>query len=218
MPRPLRRGAATPTSGGSGSRRSISPPTSALSASNRAIAAHDAHRDPRTSEFSESYLRPNSISSMLDAPIWLEGKMVGVVCNEHVGPSRVWTPEEERFAASVADFASLTLEAHQRFRAEQDLRKRPRRARDAGRAENGAARANERRLPGGNRRAAARPGSPRGAAALRGRPRRLFEDALDRERLGKRASRRLETSASSLPRPLAFTSARTSTTRTKDCR
>ncbi len=89
---------------------------------NRAIAAHDAHRDPRTSEFSESYLRPNSISSMLDAPIWLEGKMVGVVCNEHVGPSRVWTPEEERFAASVADFASLTLEAHQRFRAEQDLR------------------------------------------------------------------------------------------------
>jgi PAS domain S-box-containing protein len=88
----------------------------------RAIAAHDAHADPRTSEFSESYLRPNGITSMLDAPIWLEGRMVGVVCNEHVGPARTWTPEEERFAASVADFASLTLEAHQRFRVEQDLR------------------------------------------------------------------------------------------------
>jgi PAS domain S-box-containing protein len=89
----------------------------------RAIAAHDAHRDPRTREFSASYLSPLGISSMLDAPIWLEGKMVGVVCNEHVGAPRVWTPEEERFAASVADFASLTLEAQQRFRAEEELRK-----------------------------------------------------------------------------------------------
>jgi PAS domain S-box-containing protein len=89
----------------------------------RAIAAHDAHRDPRTREFSESYLTPLGITSMLDAPMWLEGRMVGVICNEHVGLPRTWTPEEERFAASVADFASLTLEAHQRFRAEQDLRK-----------------------------------------------------------------------------------------------
>jgi PAS domain S-box-containing protein len=89
----------------------------------RAIAAHDAHLDPRTREFSESYLAPLGITSMLDAPIWLEGRMVGVICNEHVGAPRTWTPEEERFAASVADFASLTLEAHQRFRAEQDLRK-----------------------------------------------------------------------------------------------
>jgi PAS domain S-box-containing protein len=88
----------------------------------RAIAAHDAHRDPRTREFSSSYLAPLGITSMLDAPIWLEGRMVGVICNEHVGAPRTWTPEEERFAASVADFASLTLEAHQRFRAEQDLR------------------------------------------------------------------------------------------------
>ncbi|MCI0408130.1 MAG: PAS domain S-box protein, partial [Acidobacteria bacterium] len=58
-----------------------------------------------------------------DAPVWLEGKMVGVVCHEHVGPPRQWTPEEERFASSVADFASLTLEAHQRWEAEQALRK-----------------------------------------------------------------------------------------------
>jgi PAS domain S-box-containing protein len=89
----------------------------------RAIAAHDAHRDPRTREFSESYLSPHGITSMLDAPIWLEGRMVGVICNEHVGARRTWSPEEERFAASVADFASLTLEAHQRFQAEEGLRK-----------------------------------------------------------------------------------------------
>jgi C4-dicarboxylate-specific signal transduction histidine kinase len=89
----------------------------------RTIAAHDAHVDPRTREFSASYLTPNGITSMLDAPIWLEGRMVGVVCLEHVGPVRRWTPEEERFAASVADFASLTIEADQRRRAEAALRR-----------------------------------------------------------------------------------------------
>jgi two-component system NtrC family sensor kinase len=89
----------------------------------RTIAAHDARNDPHTREFAESYLAPLGITSMLDAPIWLEGKMVGVACHEHVGPARQWTPEEERFAASVADFASLTLEAHQRWEAEQALRK-----------------------------------------------------------------------------------------------
>ena len=89
----------------------------------RTVTAHDAHVDPRTREFSESYLTPNGISSMLDAPIWLEGRMVGVVCLEHVGPARRWTPEEERFAASVADFASLTIEAHQRKSAEEALRR-----------------------------------------------------------------------------------------------
>lgn len=88
----------------------------------RIIAADDAHNDARTSEFSASYLTPNQISSMLDAPIWLGGKMVGVVCNEHVGSMRNWTLHEQQFAASMADFVSLALEADQRKRAERALR------------------------------------------------------------------------------------------------
>jgi hypothetical protein len=72
----------------------------------RAIAAHDAHLDPRTREFSSSYLTPLGITAMLDAPIWLEGKMVGVICNEHVALPDL-DPEEERFAASVADSPRL---------------------------------------------------------------------------------------------------------------
>ncbi|KAF5410123.1 MAG: hypothetical protein C5S47_07585 [Candidatus Methanogasteraceae archaeon] len=86
------------------------------------IAAHDAHRDPRTKEFSDSYLSPIDITSMLDVPIRLNGVVIGVVCYEHVGSVRRWTMEEENFARSPADYISLAMEADERRRAEEALR------------------------------------------------------------------------------------------------
>ena len=46
----------------------------------RTIAAHDAHSHNATKEFSVGYLAPLGIQSMLDAPIFVSGQMVGVVC------------------------------------------------------------------------------------------------------------------------------------------
>ena len=88
----------------------------------RTIAAHDARSDPRTSEFTATYLEPLGITSMLDAPIRVGGRMVGVVCHEHVGPSRQWREDEQAFAGSVADAVSLTIEESERRRAEAALR------------------------------------------------------------------------------------------------
>lgn len=79
----------------------------------RTIAADDAHSHPMTREFSESYLKPLGINSMLDVPIWVEGEMVGVVCHEHVGPMRSWTPDEENFAYLMGSIAAL-VRAHQK--------------------------------------------------------------------------------------------------------
>ena len=76
----------------------------------RTIAAHDAHTDPRTSAFSAPYLTPLGISSMLDVPIWAAGRMAGVVCHEHVGPARLWTADDERFAYLMANLIALALE------------------------------------------------------------------------------------------------------------
>jgi formate hydrogenlyase transcriptional activator len=87
----------------------------------RIIAAHDAHTDPRTKEFSQTYLVPNRISSLLDAPVWKGGKMIGLVCHEHVGPSRTWTNEDQNFAASIADFISLAFESRDRKQIEAEL-------------------------------------------------------------------------------------------------
>ena len=89
----------------------------------RTIVAHDARTDARTSEFVESYFTPLGITSMLDAPFWQAGELVGVVCIEHVGSPRQWTLEEESFASAIADLISLACEAAERRRAEEELAK-----------------------------------------------------------------------------------------------
>ena len=76
----------------------------------RTLAAHNAHTDPTTSEFSESYLKPLGITSMLDVPIWMQGKMCGVICLEHIGPKRTWTKGEENFAYLMSNMIALLLE------------------------------------------------------------------------------------------------------------
>lgn len=85
------------------------------------IAAHDAHHDPRTREFTDSYLVPLGIQSMLDVPIRLGGHTVGVLCLEHVGSLRHWTLEEQKFAGSLADLASLAVEACARKRLQKEV-------------------------------------------------------------------------------------------------
>lgn len=87
----------------------------------RTVTAHDAHTDPRTKEFSASYLTPLGIGAMLDAPIRLKGETGGVLCHEHLGGPRIWTSDEDSVAASLATLVSLALEAHERKQAEQAL-------------------------------------------------------------------------------------------------
>lgn len=78
--------------------------------SQRTLAAFNAHTDPGTAEFSEVYLKPLGINSMLDVPIWSNGKMVGVVCNEHTGAFRQWTPDEETFAYLMGNIVAMAVE------------------------------------------------------------------------------------------------------------
>ncbi len=90
-------------------------------AEERSIAVADALADPRTTDFAEDYLRRHGISAMLDAPVFVRGNMVGVVCHEHVGEKRSWQPWEELVAGSIADFVALALEAAERNLAKQQL-------------------------------------------------------------------------------------------------
>ncbi len=87
-------------------------------ATENVIAADEARTDSRTSEFTDSYLVPLGITSMLDVPIRSDGKMIGIICHEHIGSSRQWKLEEVQFATSVANTVSLVLEAADRRKAE----------------------------------------------------------------------------------------------------
>jgi signal transduction histidine kinase/CheY-like chemotaxis protein len=89
-------------------------------ASGRAIDAHDAREDPRTSEFRAGYLEPLGITSMMDAAIRVGGRVIGVVCHEHMGPARVWTSDEVAFAGAIADQVALAIASDERQRLEEE--------------------------------------------------------------------------------------------------
>lgn len=76
----------------------------------RTIAADDANLDPRTRCFSESYLKPLGIGALLDVPVWAKGKMVGVICCEHIGGKRAWTNDEESFVYVLSGLIAVALE------------------------------------------------------------------------------------------------------------
>ena len=98
------------------------PALFAAMAAGRVIAAHDAQHDVRTREMTEHYLQSSAITSLLLAPVSAGGQVVGVVSIEHAGEPRRWSAEAQAFAASVADFVALAIEAADRRRAEEALR------------------------------------------------------------------------------------------------
>ncbi len=85
------------------------------------LAVSDARTAPETNEFTDSYLIPLDIHSMLDVPIHTEGKVIGVVCHEQTGEQREWTLEEQDYATSIAGTVALAIETEERKRAEKEL-------------------------------------------------------------------------------------------------
>lgn len=90
---------------------------------NRVLAVDDASHHQATAELFETYLQPNHIVSMLDAPIWLNGEWIGVVCHEHSGDPREWRDEDVAFAGSMSDFAAMAF-SQQRYQQAESVRDR----------------------------------------------------------------------------------------------
>jgi PAS domain S-box-containing protein len=86
------------------------------------ISASDAEHHPATCEFTESYLKPLNIKSMLDTPITIQGKIVGVVCYEQTGSRREWSPQDIDFARAIADLVAQEILEIKRQQAEAELR------------------------------------------------------------------------------------------------
>jgi len=73
---------------------------------NPIIVAHDAETHPATSCFTEVYLRPLGIKSMLDVPVLYKGNIIGVICIESLTP-RVWIQAEIDFAQILSSLFSF---------------------------------------------------------------------------------------------------------------
>lgn len=87
----------------------------------RVIAIDDTRTSKVTQEFSADYLPENNIGAMLDATIWQDEDMIGVLCHEHVGEVRHWRLDEESYVGSLADLARLAFELDKRQKVETDL-------------------------------------------------------------------------------------------------
>lgn len=71
------------------------------------IAAADAQTNEATACFTESYLKPLDIYSMLDCPILAEGKPIGVICCEQQKSRKEWQTQHILFLQSLADLIAL---------------------------------------------------------------------------------------------------------------
>lgn len=74
---------------------------------NPIIIADDAETHPATSCFTESYLKPLGIKSMLDVPIIYKGETIGVICIESYS-ERKWDKVEVDFAQMLASLFSFS--------------------------------------------------------------------------------------------------------------
>jgi signal transduction histidine kinase len=88
----------------------------------RLLDMADVQTDPRCRGL-RAYCASRGIASMLDVPVWLEGRLCGVVCHEHVGATRSWSAEEEDFVTSVSQVVSSVLAARAHTRAEEETRR-----------------------------------------------------------------------------------------------
>jgi two-component system NtrC family sensor kinase len=81
----------------------------------RVIATDSVLTDPRTGEL-EEYWRLHGIEATMDAPVRVEGKVVGIVCCDHRA-KRQWASDEVAFAGEIADLvAKVILESQQQRR------------------------------------------------------------------------------------------------------
>lgn len=88
----------------------------------RVIAATDVFTDERTRDIPDEYFRSGDIQSLLDAPVWVRGKLAGVLSFEQTESHRRWFPEEEQLAVTLAMYVSACIEAFEKRSIETALR------------------------------------------------------------------------------------------------
>lgn len=80
--------------------------------SEQIIVANNAHTHEATREFSDVYLRPLAIESMLDVPFFEAGKIAGVICCEHQSDQKQWTEADIEFLKSCADIVTILYKTY----------------------------------------------------------------------------------------------------------
>lgn len=86
------------------------------------LLAIPVQQTPSLLEPNESLLESSGAAAVLDVPVYVNGVIEGVLCHEHQGNPRTWTPDEKTFALALANVISLVWHQTERNRAELALK------------------------------------------------------------------------------------------------
>jgi len=85
------------------------------------IVASNVYNNNITHELCLDYFPKNEIKSLLDTPIFINGKIIGILCFEKVETIIEWDNEDINFARSIADLIAIAIESQMRIEAEKKL-------------------------------------------------------------------------------------------------
>ena len=88
---------------------------------NNQIVASNVYENPDTEELCYDYFPKGNIKSLLDTPIFINGKLTGILCFEITNKPIEWDNEDINFSRSISDLIAIALEANMRFEVEQKL-------------------------------------------------------------------------------------------------
>ena len=85
------------------------------------IVASNVYANPITEELCHDYFPRHNIKSLLDTPIFINGKLTGILCLEVVENAVEWDNEDINFSRSISDLIAIAIESQMRMEAEEKL-------------------------------------------------------------------------------------------------
>ncbi|MBC7845437.1 MAG: PAS domain S-box protein [Flavobacterium sp.] len=85
------------------------------------IIANDVYNKHETSEFINDYFLKYDIKSILNIPIYNNGKLTGTICFETTKDKKCWDNDDINFARTISDIISLQIASRKRYLAEIKL-------------------------------------------------------------------------------------------------
>ena len=85
------------------------------------IVASDVYSNEMTKELCVNHIPENKIISLLDTPIFINGKLKGIICFESSEHMMKWDHEDINFARSVSDSIAIAIESQMRLETERNL-------------------------------------------------------------------------------------------------
>lgn len=85
------------------------------------IIASDVTAQKEISEFLSIYFKEHNIKSLLDYPLFIQGKLYGILCFEVTDSIRFWDNEDINYTRSVSEVITLGIETLKRKKIEDNL-------------------------------------------------------------------------------------------------